>query len=188
MDSLTQASAWLAVLRVPLERVCMGIPQPPLKSDWGVYGQSAQQLVSACMAVQQQPQALPTVYMAMIDSTDGAALYGHTDMNGAYTTAGVYGRSDGDNGFGVVGHNYWAGVGIGAWSYTGRLIDAFSGDYPDGLIEFYSQTQATSMPTAPTTPSRPAAWMVRPMPHHPSRALKPGWRILDTVTWWMALP
>jgi hypothetical protein len=51
--------------------------------------------------------------------------------------AGAYGRDDSDTGFGVAGHNFWGGVGVGAWSYSGRLIEARSGDYPEGTLRFY---------------------------------------------------
>lgn len=71
-------------------------------------------------------------------STAGAGLYGLADLDGAYTTAGVYGRSDAYNGFGVAGYApNWDGVGVGAWSNNGRLIEAFSGYYPGGTLEFY---------------------------------------------------
>jgi len=47
------------------------------------------------------------------------------------TKAGVYGRDDSAAGFGVAGHNYYSGVGVGAWSFSGNLIEAYAGDYPD---------------------------------------------------------
>jgi len=53
------------------------------------------------------------------------------------TKAGAYGRDDSETGFGVAGHHYWSGVGVGAWSYSGRLIEARSGDYPGGTLQFY---------------------------------------------------
>jgi len=51
--------------------------------------------------------------------------------------SGVYGRDDSDTGFGVAGHNYYAGVGVGAWSWSGNLIEAYYGDYPGGTLRFY---------------------------------------------------
>jgi hypothetical protein len=58
--------------------------------------------------------------------------------NGSATQdAGVYGRSSSDTGYGVAGHNYWGGVGVGAWGYTGDLIRAYSGDWPGGTLQFY---------------------------------------------------
>jgi hypothetical protein len=69
-------------------------------------------------------------------STSGRGVYGH-----AYSTtgaiAGIYGRADSGTGFGVAGHNYYNGTGVGAWSYTGRLIEGRSGDYPFGTLRFY---------------------------------------------------
>jgi hypothetical protein len=50
----------------------------------------------------------------------------------------VLGRSNSDTGFGTVGWNYWDGVGVGAWSYTGNLIEAYSGDFDNGgTLRFY---------------------------------------------------
>ena len=85
-------------------------------------------------------------------ATSGATsgVYGESDSSSGYggfflsdsetsaaVKAGAYGRDDSDTGFGVAGHNYWGGVGVGAWSYSGRLIEARSGDYPGGILEFY---------------------------------------------------
>jgi hypothetical protein len=70
-------------------------------------------------------------------SVTGSGLYGHADNNDGTTTAGAYGRSDSGDGFGVAGHNYFNGVGVGAWSYQGNLIEAYSGDYPGGNLQFY---------------------------------------------------
>lgn len=45
--------------------------------------------------------------------------------NGLGTGAGVYARTDGlESSYGVAGHAYNSGVGIGAWSYSGNLIRA----------------------------------------------------------------
>lgn len=52
-------------------------------------------------------------------------------------TSGVYGKAESDTGFGVAGHNYYSGVGVGAWSYFGNLIEAYDGDYPGGTLRFY---------------------------------------------------
>jgi hypothetical protein len=37
----------------------------------------------------------------------------------------------------LAGYNYLAGVGVGAWSYAGDLIRAYSGDWPGGELQFY---------------------------------------------------
>lgn len=58
--------------------------------------------------------------------------------NGLGTGAGVYARTDGlESSYGVAGHAYNSGVGIGAWSYSGNLIRAYDGDYPGGTVRFY---------------------------------------------------
>jgi len=51
--------------------------------------------------------------------------------------AGTLGYSTSSNGFGAVGWNYWDGVGVGAWSFSGNLIEAYNGDYPYGGLRFY---------------------------------------------------
>ena len=62
-------------------------------------------------------------------STKGAAGYFWAE-NSSGTKAGVYGRDDSNDGFGAVGHNFWSGVGVGAWSWGGNIIEAYDGDYP----------------------------------------------------------
>jgi hypothetical protein len=72
-------------------------------------------------------------------SPGGYGGYFHSD-NSVGTGAGVYGRGDGDiatGSCGVVGHHYWNGIGVGAWSYAGDLIRACSGDFPGGTLRFY---------------------------------------------------
>jgi hypothetical protein len=70
-------------------------------------------------------------------STSGFGVRGYASQSGSVTTSGAYGRSDANNGFGIAGHAWLSGVGVGAWSYAGNLIEAFSGDYPGGTLEFY---------------------------------------------------
>ncbi len=76
------------------------------------------------------------------DSTSGVGTMGYTS-NTTGPNVGVYGQArgngtSGDNrSWGTVGHHYWYGVGVGAWSYGGRLIEAYSGDYPGGTLRFY---------------------------------------------------
>jgi hypothetical protein len=89
--------------------------------------------------------------LVISNSGSGAAIYGNaTAATG--NTKGVYGRSassagvgvyglaaanPGTTSFGVAGHHFWAGTGVGAWSFTGRLFEGRSGDYPDGTLQFY---------------------------------------------------
>ncbi len=69
-------------------------------------------------------------------STAGAAGYFHADDNNG-TGTGALGRADSDDSYGLAGHAYYAGTGVGAWSYSGRLIQAYAGDYPGGSLKFY---------------------------------------------------
>lgn len=60
--------------------------------------------------------------------------------NATNLVAGVYGQAYGyyqPNSFGVAGHNYYDGTGVGAWSYNGDLIRAYDGDWPGGALRFY---------------------------------------------------
>jgi len=70
------------------------------------------------------------------------AIYGYNVSQNNLTNhvAGVYGKADGanqPNSYGVVGHNYYDGIGIGAWSFNGDLIRAYAGDWPGGALSFY---------------------------------------------------
>ena len=69
-------------------------------------------------------------------STEGAAGYFHADDNDG-TAAGVLGRADGGDSYGLAGHAFYAGTGVGAWSCFGNLIEAYDGDYPGGVLRFY---------------------------------------------------
>jgi hypothetical protein len=73
-----------------------------------------------------------------LESVDGAAGYFFSNNNDGYAP-GVYGRVDGgySSSCGVVGYAYYAGTGVGAWSYAGNLICAYDGDYPGGTLRFY---------------------------------------------------
>jgi hypothetical protein len=77
--------------------------------------------------------------MGLHESNEGAA--GHfLANNNSGECAGVYGRADGNvypGSCGVVGHHYYSGIGVGAWSYSGDLIRAYSGDFPGGTLRFY---------------------------------------------------
>lgn len=75
----------------------------------------------------------------------GAAGFFIADNNAAASNvAGVYGRVDGDGAallpvYGVAGHAYYDGVGVGAWSYGGRIFEGRDGDYPGGTLRFYME-------------------------------------------------
>ena len=76
-------------------------------------------------------------------STAGFGGFFHADSNDpSSTAAGVYGRIDADGTttlpvFGVAGHAYFDGVGVGAWSYNGEIFRGYDGDYPGGTLRFY---------------------------------------------------
>lgn len=72
-------------------------------------------------------------------STARAAVWGWNNVAGANAGEGtaLYGRSESSQGFGVAGHNYSGGVGVGAWSWNGNLIEAYDGDFPGGALRFY---------------------------------------------------
>lgn len=91
--------------------------------NYGVYGQSASNGGTG-------------VY-GYVNTTAGTGVYGLADLAGSSTSVGVYGRGDGDDGFGVAGAAFGAGTGLGAWSNSGFLIEARSGNYPDGQLELY---------------------------------------------------
>jgi hypothetical protein len=89
--------------------------------------------------------------LAISNSGAGVAIYGNATAS-SDNTKGVYGRSASSDGagvygfaaanpgtssFGVVGHHFWGGTGVGAWSYTGRIFEGRSGDYPAGTLRFY---------------------------------------------------
>jgi len=83
------------------------------------------------------------VYGTQNSANGGAAGYFVADNNAAASNvAGVYGRVDGDGAallpvYGVAGHAYYDGVGVGAWSYNGRIFEGREGDYPGGTLRFY---------------------------------------------------
>jgi len=71
-------------------------------------------------------------------STQTHAIIGFQNYNSDTTmSAGVYGRGDSSKGFGVAGHNFFGGTGVGAWSHSGNLIEAYAGDYPSTNLRFY---------------------------------------------------
>jgi len=72
-------------------------------------------------------------------STDRPAVWGWNNVAGTAPGEGtaLYGRSESSEGFGVAGHNYSGGVGVGAWSWSGNLVEAYDGDFPGGTLRFY---------------------------------------------------
>jgi hypothetical protein len=70
------------------------------------------------------------------NSTEGFGGYFFAN-NTVGSATGVYGRTNTPDGYGVAGHSFYAGVGVGAWSYSGNLIEAYAGDYPGGILRFY---------------------------------------------------
>lgn len=79
------------------------------------------------------------------NSTSGAAGHFQADNNSSSSTAaGVYGRADADgtttlNAYGVAGHAYYRGIGVGAWSQSGEIFRGFDGHYPSGSLRYYFQ-------------------------------------------------
>ncbi|MDX9955173.1 MAG: hypothetical protein RBT75_13800 [Anaerolineae bacterium] len=75
----------------------------------------------------------------------GSAGYFIADNNDAASNvAGVYGRVDGDGAarvpvYGVAGHAYYDGIGVGAWTYNGRIFEGHDGDYPGGTLRYYME-------------------------------------------------
>jgi|GEM_PF-1408461 len=70
------------------------------------------------------------------ESSDGYGVVGRNASAGT-PTSGVLGRAHSDEGFGVAGYNDSNGVGVGAWSFGGNLIEAYAGDYSSGALRFY---------------------------------------------------
>ena len=81
----------------------------------------------------------------------GAAGFFVADNNAAASNvAGVYGRADGDGAallpvYGVAGHAYYDGVGVGAWSYGGRIFEGRDGDYPGGALLYMERNGAAML-------------------------------------------
>jgi len=70
------------------------------------------------------------------ESSDGYGVVGRNASAGT-PSSGVLGRAHSDEGFGVAGYNDGNGVGVGAWSFGGNLMEAYAGDYPSGTLRFY---------------------------------------------------
>ena len=129
--------------------VGIGTPTPPTTDKFSVYqsqstGTAIYANVSGTAATAIFAYSLATTGVnygirSNHESTEGAAAYFHANNNTG-ACAGVHGRADGDvypASCGVVGHHYWGGVGVGAWSYSGDLIQGWDGDYPGGVLRFY---------------------------------------------------
>jgi hypothetical protein len=103
-------------------------------SHYGVYGESANSygVYGHSSATSGTTYA---VYGWQESNAGGAGRFIAANDDGS--AVGVYGRSDGESGYGVVGHHFYEGVGVGAWSFSGNLIEAYDGDYPGGVRRFY---------------------------------------------------
>lgn len=106
-------------------------------STYGVYGQSDSTSGTGVYGYATDISGSASGVVGISDSITGFGVKGWADNGNGNMAAGVYGLSYSDNGFGVAGYNYFNGVGIGAWSYGGDLIRAYSGEYPGGTLEFY---------------------------------------------------
>jgi hypothetical protein len=77
---------------------------------------------------------------AFINSTTtvnpGLYVYNYVSGTSAGEGTAILGRSKSDYGYGLAGWNFWDGVGVGAWSYSGDLIRAYDGEYPGGTLRF----------------------------------------------------
>jgi len=74
----------------------------------------------------------------------GRFIAGSTASNSE--SDGVIGLAYGQNtsAYGVIGWAYYQGVGVGAWSYSGNIIEGYDGDYPGGTRRMYL-TQAGNL-------------------------------------------
>ncbi len=105
--------------------------------SYGVYGETASPNGIGVYGEATNTGGPATGVYGTTQSVGGYGLFGLADNNSAGPTCGVYGRSDSPDGFGIAGHAYYSGVGVGAWSYSGNLIEAYSGDYPGGTLRMY---------------------------------------------------
>jgi hypothetical protein len=77
--------------------------------------------------------------LGQADSNRGRGVTGWAIHGGGWGNAGVYGRTDGaTTSYGVAGYGSDDAVGMGAWSDSGNLMEAYSGTFPDvGVRRFY---------------------------------------------------
>jgi hypothetical protein len=108
------------------------------RSDHNHFGQSWSGSDSLGLVINNSKTGGTAIFGNATGNTDNTiGVYG---QNVAPVGSGVYGRATaapGTTSFGVAGHHYWNGTGVGAWSYLGRLIEGRSGDYPGGTLRFY---------------------------------------------------
>ncbi len=76
-------------------------------------------------------------YSLANDAAGGYFSAGPTET--ASQSDGVVGLAYGRNtqAFGVAGWAYLQGVGVGAWSYSGNIMEGYQGDYPGGTQRMY---------------------------------------------------
>ncbi len=67
----------------------------------------------------------------------GLFVDNHADGTSVGEGTAILGFSLSNSGYGLVGWNYLSGVGVGAWSFDGNLIEAYDGDFPGGALRFY---------------------------------------------------
>jgi hypothetical protein len=80
------------------------------------------------------------------DGNVGLFSYHYAYDNASNFVAAVYGKAYGNNqpnSFGIAGHNYYLGTGIGAWSYSGDIYRGYDGDWPGGTLRMYLNNAGT---------------------------------------------
>jgi hypothetical protein len=112
-------------------------------STYGVYGRANSISGTGVYGFTPDVTGSGTGVEGYTEALAGFGLRGTANNNADGAAAGVYGRGDSNIGFGVAGHNFWGGAGVGAWSYSGNLIEARSGDYPGGTLRFYVTSTGT---------------------------------------------
>ena len=81
---------------------------------------------------------------AFVDAnTAGQGLRVYNQIVGSSSGQGtaILGLSDSNTSYGLAGWNFYSGVGVGAWSYGGRLIEAYKGDFMgESYLRFFVDT------------------------------------------------
>jgi hypothetical protein len=119
-------------------------------ADSGVYGQNTYSSSGYGVYGEGRFGVYGTGYYGVYgySSTTTGTTYGGVRGTAAGTDAtstGVLGYSSDSDGFGTSGWSYGSGVGLGAWSWSGNLIEAYDGDYPGGDLEFYVNQDGWAM-------------------------------------------
>jgi hypothetical protein len=103
----------------------------------GVYGEASGSAGTGVYGYTSNDITTTATYGVIGKTESGAGFGGYFwANNNTGRDIGVYGRADGDGisgnnaSWGVIGHHYYNGVGVGAWSYTGNIIEGYSGDFP----------------------------------------------------------